>query len=540
MTSLNSPSRTRESTDNLLEQHGCHLEDGNTVCWNDDSKDHPRNWSLFAKCYTTVVICWVELYMTGISSAGVSFILPFCTTTASLIKLKTAASNSARMEYDMSRTLGVFAFVTMYLLGQTVGGIVCSPISETFGRRTLYIVASAMFCIFSVITAAVPSSIAVYFGRFFQGLGAAVPACVAFGSIEDMWAAQIRIWVVYWYTVSGFVGLVLGPIYSSYITQVYGWRVVFYVSAIVAAISTVLSFFMKETKATQLLQTKVDAIHSKTGRDDLNGPSSSEGFSVKSFVKDSLFRPLQFLATEPIVFFCSALCAIAFGLIYGLTEGLTVSYTNPPFDNTFSETSSSLAFIAILVGILLDILPRFYDDYLFRKFRKEHRRLVPETKIRSFALACPALAIGLWIFAWTIPPRVTNVHWIVSMIGLVFVGFATADLSYVLFGYCTDSYGQYAASAVSSLSTTRTIAAAVFPLFSYQMFSGLGANIAATILAAVATLFAFTPIVFLKYGRTLRKKSKVAADDEDCLAEENKHMDNDSDGKDAEKSSENV
>ncbi|CAD0029926.1 unnamed protein product, partial [Aureobasidium pullulans] len=427
MTSLNSPSRTRESTDNLLEQHGCHLEDGNTVCWNDDSKDHPRNWSLFAKCYTTVVICWVELYMT-----------------ASLIKLKTAASNSARMEYDMSRTLGVFAFVTMYLLGQTVGGIVCSPISETFGRRTLYIVASAMFCIFSVITAAVPSSIAVYFGRFFQGLAAAVPACVAFGSIEDMWAAQIRIWVVYWYTVSGFVGLVLGPIYSSYITQVYGW------------------------------------------------------------------------------------------------QGLTVSYTNPPFDNTFSETSSSLAFIAILVGILLDILPRFYDDYLFRKFRKEHRRLVPETKIRSFALACPALAIGLWIFAWTIPPRVTNVHWIVSMIGLVFVGFATADLSYVLFGYCTDSYGQYAASAVSSLSTTRTIAAAVFPLFSYQMFSGLGANIAATILAAVATLFAFTPIVFLKYGRTLRKKSKVAADDEDCLAEENKHMDNDSDGKDAEKSSENV
>lgn len=92
----------------------------------------------------------------------------------------------------MSRTLGVFAFVTMYLLGQTLGGIICSPISETFGRRTLYIVSSAVFCIFSVITAAVPSSIAVYFGRFFQGIAAAVPACVAYGSIEDMWGAQIR------------------------------------------------------------------------------------------------------------------------------------------------------------------------------------------------------------------------------------------------------------------------------------------------------------------------------------------------------------
>ncbi|CAD0087538.1 unnamed protein product, partial [Aureobasidium vineae] len=515
MTSLQSPSpsETRQSTDNLLDQQGCHLEDGNTVCWNDDSKDHPRNWGRVAKCYTTVMICWVELFMT--------------------------ASNTARMEYHMSRTLGVFAFVTMYLLGQTLGGIVCSPISETFGRRTLYIVSSAVFCIASIVTAAPPSSIAVYFGRFFQGIAAAVPACVAYGSLEDMWAAQIRIWVVYWYTVSGFIGLVLGPIFSSYVTHYYGWRAVFYISAVAAGISTILSFFMKETKATQLLQKKVDVIHSKTGRDDLNGPSSG-GFSLKSFVQDSLFRPLQFLVTEPIVFFCSALCAIAFGLIYGLTEGLTVAYTNPPFDETFSMTSSSLAFIAILIGILLDVLPRFYDDYLFKRFRKEKRRLLPETKIRSFALACPALAIGLWIFAWTIPPRVTNVHWVVSMIGLVFVGFATADLSYVLFGYCTDAYGPMAASAVSSLSTCRTIAAAVFPLFAYQMFSGLGANVAASILAAVATLFAFTPILFLKYGRTLRKKSKVAAADEDCLAEENKHMDDDSGERENEKKTENV
>lgn len=96
------------------------------------------------------------------------------------------------MEYGMSRTLAVFAFVTMYLLGQTLGGIVCAPISETFGRRTLYIASCAVFCAFSVVTAAPPSQIAVYFGRFIQGIAAAVPACVAYGSLEDMWGAQIR------------------------------------------------------------------------------------------------------------------------------------------------------------------------------------------------------------------------------------------------------------------------------------------------------------------------------------------------------------
>lgn len=444
---------------------------------------------------------------------------------------QTGAADTARMEYNMSRTLAYFAFLSIYLIGQTLGGIFLAPVSETFGRRTLYIVACMMFCVFSIITAAVPSVAGVYVGRFFQGVAAAIPATVAFGNFNDMFGARERIWVVYGYTFAGFIGLSLGPVYSAYITERCGWRWVFYISAIASAISAALSFGVRESKAEQLLQDKAEAVRERTGQSDLRAASSSEkGFSLKSFAKDSLFRPLEFLVMEPIVMFCAALCAIAFGLLYGLTAGLTVAYTDPPFDNTFSEVSSSLSFIAILIGILLDVLPRFYDDYLFRRFQKQHTRIVPESKIRSFAIACPILAIGLWIFAWTVPPRVTVVPWPVSMIGLICIGFSTTDFSYVLFGYVTDSYGEFAASAVSALSTTRTIAAAVFPLFAFQMFSGLGTNIAASILAAVATAFAFTPILFLRYGKRLRQKSKTALDDEDCLPEENEHMQDADDG----------
>lgn len=75
------------------------------------------------------------------------------------------------------------------------------------------------------IVAAVPSVIAVYFGRFFQGVAAAIPATVAFGNFEDMFDAESRIWIVYGYTLSGMIGLALGPIYSSYITEVIGWYV---------------------------------------------------------------------------------------------------------------------------------------------------------------------------------------------------------------------------------------------------------------------------------------------------------------------------
>lgn len=92
------------------------------------------------------------------------------------------------------------------------------------------------------------------------------------------------------------------------------------------------------------------------------------------------------------------------------------------------------------------------------------------------------------------------------MLGLVCIGFSANDFSYVLVGYMTDSYGFYAASAVSALSTARTFTAAVFPLFMTQMYEGLGNNVATSVLAAVATLFCFTWVVFLRYGRGLRER----------------------------------
>lgn len=119
--------------------------------------------------------------------------------------------------------MSYFVYVTLYLLGQTIGGIFCSPISEVFGRRTIYIIATTAFCIGSAITASVPSIAGVIVGRLVQGVAAAIPATVAFGNFDDMYNAENRIWVVYIYTVTGMIGLALGPIYSTYITARLGW-----------------------------------------------------------------------------------------------------------------------------------------------------------------------------------------------------------------------------------------------------------------------------------------------------------------------------
>lgn len=73
-----------------------------------------------------------------------------------------------------------------------------------------------------------------------------------------------------------------------------------------------------------------------------------------------------------------------------------------------------------------------------------------------------------------------------------------------------DVYSMYAASAFSALSLLRALCAAAFPLFAEPMFERMGANAAASVLAAIATVFCVSPWVLLKYGPCLRARSKFA------------------------------
>lgn len=195
----------------------------------------------------------------------------------------------------------------------------------------------------------------------------------------------------------------------------------------------------------------------------------------------------------------------SWGLISLFTTSMSVVYGS----FGWSERATSLSFVAIALGIPLSILPRFWDLRKMRQCRERGESPKPEDKIIGFAFAAPALAIGLWLFSWTVPPLV-HVRWIVSLVGLVLVGFATNEFAYDLEGYLADAYTAYASSGLAAVSSIRAFVAATTPLFGQQMFKGLGANVAGSILAALATVFCITPVVFLRYGKTLRERSKFA------------------------------
>lgn len=114
-----------------------------------------------------------------------------------------------------------------FLLGQVIGSILLAPWSEAFGRKKLYIASSGIISICCVIVGVAPSIAAVVVGRFIAGLLSAIPCNVGVGSVEDLFRSKERIWVVFIWMIASNIGLIIGPIMSSYIIASLDWYVSF-------------------------------------------------------------------------------------------------------------------------------------------------------------------------------------------------------------------------------------------------------------------------------------------------------------------------
>ena len=80
-----------------------------------------------------------------------------------------------------------------------------------------------LFAVFSLVIAAIRSIIAVFVGRFITGFLSSIPCIVVVGSIEDMFNAKTRVWLLFVWLTTANAGLVVGPIFASYISYSIGW-----------------------------------------------------------------------------------------------------------------------------------------------------------------------------------------------------------------------------------------------------------------------------------------------------------------------------
>lgn len=280
----------------------------------------------------------------------------------------------------------------------------------------------------------------------------------------------------------------------------------FYISGIVTGFAAVLLLGIRESRPSLLLTWEVDKLRQVTGDMSLQELNPDTVPNLGEFMREGLLRPVRLFFTEPIVCACSLMSGWSVALLYLFTESLPTIYESMGF----GQQESNLPFIAMGMGFIPSIVVRLMDQRVAAQRHREGLPLLPENKLVGIALGAPFLAIGLWWFAWMVPPAVPGIHWFTTFIPLFFIGFAIYEFGTVLSGYLADSYNSYAASAFAAMSLARSFLSALFPLIAPKMFGTLGSNVALSILASGALAFCPVPFVFRYYGQRLRERSKFA------------------------------
>jgi MFS family permease len=111
-------------------------------------------------------------------------------------------------DFHTSQTLAAFS-VSVFLLGFGSGPLLLAPLSETFGRKPIYIVGFTIFTL-TQIPCALSSSISMLIGfRFLQGFFGSASIANGGGTISDMYDALERTRVVGWYILGPLTGKVI-------------------------------------------------------------------------------------------------------------------------------------------------------------------------------------------------------------------------------------------------------------------------------------------------------------------------------------------
>ncbi|KAL6713992.1 hypothetical protein ACLMJK_008486 [Lecanora helva] len=464
-------------------------KDAFLVDWEPNDTSNPRNWSTSYKSWITFQLGMLALA----ASLGSSIISP---------------AENAIMEYTgISPEVAVLP-VSFYILGFAFGPSLWAPISEVWGRK--WSIEPAMFCLglFSIGTATSKNATSILLTRFFGGVFGSAPVSNVSAALGDIWAPKARGIAVTFYAVAVVGGPTLGPVIGAALTvnKRLGWRWTEYIEAIwVFAIFALAAFCLPEVYAPVLLKRRAAQLRKSTGNNSYWHPHEKVKLDLNSIITKHLARPLRMLFTEPMVTCIALYASFVYSILYLTLEVFPIVFAEI---RKYSLVVSTLPFLGLFVGVLVAVLINLGNQPRYiRIVNASGGKPVPEARLPPMLVGGVLFAIGLFWFGWTADPQFS---WALPTVAAGFIGSGFNILFQQCINFLVDTYGLYAASAVSANTLLRSLLASAFPLVAKPMFHKLGVGPAMSILGGIACLALPVPLIFMKYGLHLRKMSKFA------------------------------
>lgn len=455
------------------------------VDFDDESAENPREWSTWYKALVVFAISFSTLVVILYSTAYTAMLEPM--------------KQEFQVTDETIPTLGV----TTYLFGLAVGSLLLAPISETFGRRPVYVI--ALFCFFIlVIPCALATSLSqVIIIRFFVAVAGSACIANAPGTIGDIVSDDYRALVFSLWSLGPMMAPVLGPVISGFVTQYVNWRWATWLMVMMGAVSFVLMACIRETYVPALLQQKVKKVRKETG-DDKYWSRYDVKVNFLELMKVNLSRPFVMAVKEPICIFWNVYMGIIYGILYLCFVAYPIVYTEI---RGWSISNSGLAFIGIGIGILTTISCASPIKKMIDSHKKDPvtGKVPPEAMMSVICIAAVLAPTGQLWFAWTCLP--VSVHPAISIAAGIPFGAGNAAVFIYASNYVVHSYGIYAASAMAGNAVVRSVLGGTLPLAGHALYNSLGANWAGTLLGLLEVAIIPVPFIFYRYGHKIREKS---------------------------------
>ncbi|RDH26638.1 major facilitator superfamily domain-containing protein [Aspergillus welwitschiae] len=373
--------------------------------------------------------------------------------------------------------------ITLYTIGLALGPLLFAPLSETYGRRWIYILASTSLLSFAAGAGAAQSFASYLICRFLSGMLGSVGIAMGAGTVADVWPhGRGRASASLMFVLGPFLAPSLAPFIVAYFLEAFNndWRWTQWFLLLVGFPIWILILGMRETST------------AKRSRD---GPPRH--------LQRSLSLPLKMLCSDPIIFALTLHTSFGYAMIFSFFSSFSYILT---LDYAFHNPQSSLCLLSLAIGYFCAILLFLMLEAVIRMRLKscQQRLSRPEDGL------IPGIAGGVLLLAgetWYAFSARRGASWAVFVAAGIPIGGGAFMLFLSAINYIMQVYDhRVVASAIAANGAIRYSLGAICPLFTIQMYERLGAHWASGTFALISLLLLPLPWVLMQNGQRLRTR----------------------------------
>lgn len=174
------------------------------------------------------MIIWVCFALELLSGMEVDLFVPSCT--------------QLQNRFCLSPFFVELAF-GINLIAYCIGSIICSGISDIYGKKNTILWGCFIFIAGSILCAFSNSFYLLLLGRFIQGFGISFPCVLAYVIIVDYYSKEQQAQFLGYLHGGITIGMAIAPIIGSFLAHYYGWQSNFHFLTLFGFFALILSYY---------------------------------------------------------------------------------------------------------------------------------------------------------------------------------------------------------------------------------------------------------------------------------------------------------